>query len=141
MLKKYFHITIILTSLAILLGHDIFPHCHSDIMHSAFEHHHSGDHHHGDEGEEESKSDKSDLMQIFSHFEHDDHGVTFLSVFNFNNTLSKELPVLTTLISDFIEYYQIPILVRQNSPPYNSEYCSSHPLLPSGLRAPPYFIV
>jgi hypothetical protein len=127
------------TALAILLGHNIFPHHHYDFEHSAIDHYHSDDHHHGD-GNEDGENEQPDLELLFSTLQHGEYGITFLSSHNLGNTLSKRQFTFFAVLPDSYNFRRFPTFVRQNLLPYKVVYFNSQHYLPSGLRAPPAFI-
>lgn len=141
MFKKYGSILMLFTALAILLGHNLIPHHHHDFEQSIVEHHHSDDHNHGDQGDGNTENEETDFGHLFSNFQHGENGVTFLSSHHLANTLSKQLSPLIAALQDVYVFQNIAVCIRQNAPPYISDYYSSQNFLPSGLRAPPFFIV
>lgn len=140
MLKKYGSILMMFIALAIMLGHNLIPHQHHDFEHYTVEHHddhhHSKDHHHGDEGDGNSENEESDFGHLFSNFPHGESGISFLSN-HFTNILSKQLSPSTATLAEIFVFQNSIEFVRQNSPPYNSQYSDLQYLLPCGLRAPP----
>lgn len=118
-----------------MLGHNVVPHHHHDVEHHS-EHHHSDNHH-----DHDSEDEESDFGHPFSSLQHSDNGITFLNSHNFSNTLSKQLFSLIALLPQSVTFQNITVLVRQHSPPYKFVYRSSQYLFPTGLRAPPTFLV
>lgn len=143
MIRKYSSIFLMFIATAIMLGHNFIPHHHHhhhhhDLEHSTFEHHHAHSHQHGDE---EGENDESDFGHLFSHFQHGEEGLNFINNHHFNNTFSKQVSLSAAVLSNSFSFHNVVILVRQNSPPDDTVFRSLHHLLPSGLRAPPSFIV
>lgn len=142
MIKKYSSILMMFTALAILLGHNLIPHHHHDFDHSTLEHHrHSEDHHHGNEGEGDSENEETDFGDLFSNFQHGGNGITFLSSHHINNLILKQLSPSVAVLNEFFIFQNIVELAKQNSPPYKDVHRNSQYPLPTGLRAPPSFIV
>lgn len=142
MLKKYGSILMMFTALAIMLGHNLIPHHHHDFEQVIVEHHHhASEHHHGDKEDENSEDEESDFGHLFSHFQHSEDDVTFLSNHPFTNSLSKQLSPSSCVLTEAFVFQNIDEFARQNSPPYKDVHRNSQYLLPTGLRAPPTFIV
>jgi len=148
MFKKYGSILMLFTALAIMLGHNLIPHHHHDFEqvivehhHHSDDHHHASEHHHGDEEDENSEDEKSEFGHLFSHFQHSEDEVAFLSSHPFTNSLSKQLSPFSCLLIEVFVLQNIDEFVRQNSPPYKDVHQKSQYHLPTGLRAPPTFIV
>jgi len=148
MFKKYGSILMMFTALAILLGHNLIPHHHHDFEqvivvhnHHSDDHHHASKHHHGDEEDENNEDEESDFKHLFSHFQHSEDDVTFLSNHSFTSSLSKQLYPSSCVLTEAFVFQNIGEFVRQNSPPYKDVHRNSQYHLPTGLRAPPTFIV
>jgi len=141
MLKKYSSILLILTALVIMLGHNFIGHHHHDIEHNEVSHHHHDGHHHDNDTENDTENESEDWRHFFSGLHHGAEGLTFLNNHSFTNGFSKLIPQFTTLHVSHLDFQQVIIDVRQNAPPYISDHHNSHNYLPSGLRAPPIFIV
>lgn len=140
MLRKYASILMMFTALAILLGHNVIRHHHHGFEQITIDHHHSDDHHHGDKGGKNGENEENGLGHFFSNFQHGYNGVTFLTIHDISNSLSKQLsPLVAVFPKDFV-FQLFTEFVRQNSPPYKVVYPNSQYLLPTGLRAPPAFI-
>ena len=125
------------TALAVLLGHNMVPHHHHDIEHSEISHHHNGGHQHDNDSQDESE----DWGHFFSGLRHGAEGLTFLASHSFTNGFSKLIPQFTALHVSHFVFQHVIVDVQQNAPPYISDYHNSQNYLPSGLRAPPIFIV
>lgn len=140
MLKKHFPILMMFMAVAIMLGHNIVGHHHHEIEHSIISHHsHSDNEHHGHDNESEDEC--KDWKHLFSELHHGADGIICLtSSYTSNNTL-KLIPKFNNLNVSNFTIQQIAIDVRQNVPPFISDYSNSQNHLPSGLRAPPFFIV
>ena len=138
MFKKGCSIFMIVTALAIVLGHNVIPHTHVQ-EHS--EHHHSHSHSHShDQSHSDSESEDSDFGHLLSIFPHEDGGVIFTEIPNFHFEISKQIiPSVGVFIFPFV-IRQFPTIARQSSPPDKVVYFDNLYFLPSGLRAPPAFI-
>jgi hypothetical protein len=121
------------TAVAIMLGHNFIGHHHHDYEHTEVSHHHNDGHQHDNDTEDESE----DWGHFFSGLNHGAEGLTFLTSHGF----SKLIPQCNALHVSHLDFQQVIIDVRQNAPPYISDYHNYHNYLPSGLRAPPIFIV
>ena len=127
------------SALVIMLGHNFIEHHHHDFEHNEESHHHHDGHHHDNNNDTEDQSD--DLSHLFSSIQHGVEGLTFLSSHCTSDNLSKQISQITSpLKSNFIFNPKI-IEDRQNGPPYTDFYDNSQNSLPSGLRAPPIYIV
>ncbi len=132
-------------ALPIMLGHDFIEHPHNyDFERNVTSHHHSeGHHHHSDRHHHDNNTDdeSDDWKHLFSIIEHGVEGLPFLTNHSSVDNFSKQIPqFIAVRISNFI-FKQTIIEVRQNAPPFIVAYYNSQILLPSGLRAPPVFIV
>lgn len=121
------------SALAILLGHNFIPHQHQDLGQDNHSHHHPEGPHHDNEGEGET----NDWGHFFSYFQHGTQGITFLTSHGPAENFSKQIPTLTPLQTSTFVFQQVITEVRQNAPPYISDYYNSLNFLPSGLRGPP----
>lgn len=131
MFRRNFAIVMLFTALALMLGHNVFPHHHHDSVQQESDHHHShGNHDHDDQEDD-------DLGHLFSGFLHGINGIDFLSSQSTGNTFSKQPIFLVELLLHPVSFNYTLIQVRQNSPPYKYVYYNPFQLLPSGLRAPP----
>ena len=130
----------IFTALAMLLAHDFIPHHHHDKEHVVFDHHHShaDDHHHHNESDDNEND--FDFLHFLSHIPHSGDGVIFLKVNELDQTQHKQLNASGILQTHFT-FDTILGIKKQNSPPLKIVYYNSKHYLPSGLRAPPSFIV
>lgn len=141
MLKKYGSVLMMLTALAIMLGHNLIPHHHHDFEQTAADHHHSDHHHYGAEENENGENKESKLGHLFAHFQHSENGFDFLSNHHFTHSLSKQIFPPAAVLAEVFVYKTNIDSVRQNSPPYKEVYLNLQCLLPTGSRAPPTFIV
>lgn len=137
MLKKFLSILMLYSALAIMLGHNFIPHHHHNFEHHKESHHHKDGHHHDDDSEDES----DDWGHLFSGLHHGAEGLTFLTSHTYTEHLSKQFFQFTAPYTSKYILYQVIIEARQNAPPYIVDYHNSQYFLPSGLRAPPIFIV
>lgn len=136
-------ILMLCSALAIMLGHNFIPHHHHDFEHSKVAHHHNDKHHHDNDTENnsDSENESDDWSHLFSGIQHGADRLTFLTSHSSTDNLSKQIPQFTAIqVSNFV-LNQIIFDVWQNAPPYISDYYNSQKFLPSGLRAPPVFIV
>ncbi len=120
------------------LGHNFIGHHHHDKEHLAFDHSHADDHHHENENNDDEEND-FDFLHFLSLLPHDGDVVTFLKSQELAKLKYKQL-----LSSSAIFQPTLGILLdleRQNAPPFIAIYFNSQHYLPSGLRAPPVFIV
>ncbi len=140
MLKKICSILMISTALAILLGHNFIGHHHHDKEQIAFDHSHAHDHHHENENNDDEEND-FDFLHFLSHLPHDGDDIFFLNGQDCNKTSSKKLLPLVAFFQPSFTFKSSLEFVRQNSPPHKVVYSNSQYSLPSGLRAPPAFIV
>lgn len=139
MIKRFTSLFMMFSALAILLGHNMVGHDHhTKHLHIVNEQNHSeGQNNHG-----ENNSSDFDLGDLFASLQHGANGITFLSGDSFDESYSNQQPSL------FLEQaFDSPTFILQLStsrlqtPPYKFVYYNSLKLLPSGLRAPPIFIV
>lgn len=138
MLKKFVSILMLYSALALMLGHNFIGHRHHDFEHNEVSHHHHDGHHHHNDSDSEEENDG--WTNLFSGIQHGAEGLTFLTSHGSDN-LTKQIPQFNALhISNFI-FQRVIVEGRQNAPPYVSNYYNSQNFLPSGLRAPPFFIV
>lgn len=126
-------------ALAILLGHNFIGHHHHDKEQIAFDHSHADDHHQDNEGEDDEKD--FDLSHILSHLPHEGSDVTFLKGQDYSKKQLKQLLPSVALVQPIFSFDYLLVFERQNAPPYKVVYFNSHYYLPSGLRAPPSFII
>lgn len=132
------------SALALMLGHNFIGHHHHDFEQTEVSHHHNDGHHHDNDPEDnsDSENESDDWSHLFSGVQH--YGaeeLTFLTSHSSTDNLSKQIPQFIAIqVSNFV-LNQIIVEVRQNAPPYISEYYNSQNFLPNGLRAPPIFIV
>jgi hypothetical protein len=138
-------ILMLYSALALMLGHNFIGHHHhhntehNEVLH----HHHHDGHHHGidTENKSDSENQSDDWSHLFSVIHHSEDGLTFLTSHNSTDNLSKQIPQFIAIqVSNFV-LNQLIIEVRENAPPYISEYFNSQNFLPSGLRGPPISIV
>ena len=140
MLKKYFSILMMFIAVAIMLGHNIIGHHHHDIKHSQISHHsHSNNDHHQHDNDKEDENE--DWKHIFAGLQHGADGIICLTSKTASNNIVKLIPKFNALNVTHFNFKQVIIDVRQNAPPFISDYYNSQNNLPSGLRAPPIFIV
>ncbi len=141
MVKKYFSISVLFIALAILLGHNVFPHHHHnhhcDVDSFETEHHHStnhshGDDHHGEEG--------FNFGHFFAHFEHNDSEISLLNSLHKDDFLSKQLLHPLAILPNSPLDWCDKILVSQKIPLYYFDFFSHQYFSPTSLRAPPSFI-
>lgn len=153
MFKRFASILMLYSALAIMLGHDFIEHHHNyDFEQNVTSHHHSDGHHHHSDGhhhdintdtddDKDTDDESDDWKHLFSIIEHGVEGLPFLTNHSSVDNFSKQIPqFIAVRISNFI-FKQTIIEVRQNAPPFIVAYYNSQILLPSGLRAPPVFIV
>lgn len=146
MLKKLVSILMLYSALAIMLGHDFIEHHHHhDFEQNVISHHHSDGHHHDNntdaDDDNDAEGESEDWKHLFSIIEHGVEGLTFFTNHSPVDNFSKKIPqFIAVRISNFI-FKQAIIEVRQNAPPFIAAYYNSQIFLPSGLRAPPVFIV
>ena len=143
MLKKFVSILMLYSALALMLGHNFIGHHHHDFEQTEVSHHHNDGHHHDNDPEDnsDSENESDDWSHLFSGVQHGADGLTFLTSHSSTDNLSKQIPQFFAIqVSDFV-LNRIIIEVRQNAPPYISDYYNSQNFLPSGLRAPPISIV
>ena len=151
MFKRFASILMLYSALAIMLGHDFIEHHHNyDFEQNVTSHHHSEGHHHHSDGhhhdintddDKDTDDESDDWKHLFSIIEHGVEGLPFLTNHSSVDNFSKQIPqFIAVRISNFI-FKQTIIEVRQNAPPFIVAYYNSQILLPSGLRAPPVFIV
>lgn len=131
------------SALAMMLGHNLIPHNHHDHEVVHFEHQHSdGEQHDHHENNHENDSEDFDFGHLFSHFQHSEKDVAFLSNNNSHTTFSKQLSLYPAVLSDTYNFqHTSPFVQHYTQPLYKTVYFNSLYHLPSGLRAPPYFIV
>ena len=140
MLKKYFSILMMFIAVAIMLGHNIIGHHHHDIKHSQISHHsHSNNDHHQHDNDKEDENE--DWKHIFAGLQHGADGIICLTSKTASNNIVKLIPKFNALNVTHFTFKQIIIDVRKNAPPFISDYYNSQNNLPSGLRAPPIFII
>jgi hypothetical protein len=143
MLKKFVPILMLYSALALLLGHNFIGHHHHDFEHNHVGHHHNDGHHHGNDTENNSdpENERDDWSHLFSRLQHGAGGLTFLISHSSSDIFSKQIfQFIAIQVFDFF-INQTIVEVRQNVPPYISDYFNLQNFLPSGLRAPPFFIV
>lgn len=146
MFKRFASILMLYSALAIMLGHDFIEHHHHyDFEQNVTSHHHSDGHHHDNntdaDDDKDTEDESNDWKHLFSILEHGAEGLTFLTNHSSVDNFSKQIPqFIAVRISNFI-FKQAIIEVRQNAPPFIAAYYNSQIFLPSGLRAPPVFIV
>jgi hypothetical protein len=146
MRKKGFSILMMSVALAIMLGHNIIPHHHHhdeqhhhhDFEHKSHAHHHDHNHQHGSDNDE---SDNSELPDLLAKIQHGDNGITFLSSQHIANPVPVVVSSFAAILPVSFVSQKITERARQNSPPYKHIHQAPHYLLPTGLRAPPTFIV
>ena len=140
MLKKYFSILMMFIASAVMLGHNIIEHHHHDIKHSQISHHsHSNNDHHQHDNDKEDENE--DWKHIFAGLQHGADGIICLTSKTASNNIVKLIPKFKVLNVTHFNFKQVIIDVRQSAPPFISDYYNSQNNLPSGLRAPPIFIV
>jgi len=140
MLKKYFSILMMFIAVAIMLGHNIIGHHHHDIKHSQISHHsHSNNDHHQHDNDKEDENE--DWKHIFAGLQHGADGIICLTSKTASNNIVKLIPKFKVLNVTHFNFKQVIIDVRQSAPPFISDYYNSQNNLPSGLRAPPIFII
>jgi len=140
MLKKYFSILMMFIASAVMLGHNIIEHHHHDIKHSQISHHsHSNNDHHQHDNDKEDENE--DWKHIFAGLQHGADGIICLTSKTASNNIVKLIPKFKVLNVTHFTFKQIIIDVRKNAPPFISDYYNSQNNLPSGLRAPPIFII
>jgi len=140
MLKKYFSILMMFIAVAIMLGHNIIVHHHHDIKHSQISHHsHSNNDHHQHDNDKEDENE--DWKHIFAGLQHGADGIICLTSKTASNNIVKLIPKFKVLNVTHFNFKQVIIDVRQSAPPFISDYYNSQNNLPSGLRAPPIFII
>ena len=142
MLKKYFSILMMFIAVAVMLGHNIIGHHHHDIKHSQISHHsHSNNDHHQHDNDTEDENKNEDWKHIFAGLQHGADGIICLTSKTASNNIVKLIPKFKVLNVTHFNFKQVIIDVRQSAPPFISDYYNSQNNLPSGLRAPPIFIV
>ena len=140
MLKKYFSILMMFIAVAVMLGHNIIGHHHHDIKHSQISHHsHSNNDHHQHDNDTEDENE--DWKHIFAGLQHGADGIICLNSKTASNNIVKLIPKFKVLNVTHFNFKQVIIDVRQSAPPFISDYYNSQNNLPSGLRAPPIFII
>jgi len=140
MLKKYFSILMMFIAVAVMLGHNIIGHHHHDIKHSQISHHsHSNNDHHQHDNDKEDENE--DWKHIFAGLQHGADGIICLTSKTASNNIVKLIPKFKVLNVTHFNFKQVIIDVRQSAPPFISDYYNSQNNLPSGLRAPPIFII
>lgn len=133
MSKKATALFFLTIAYAILLGHNVIPHHHHVSEHELSEHHQSNHHHDNKDGD----NDDNDINHLLSHFIHAADGFILTKNQNSNHVyfpLIAILPAYFPINSIFIP----PIKPKPNA--INVFYLSPHST-PSGLRAPPAFII
>lgn len=137
LLKKFVSLIMLYSALALMLGHNFIGHHHNDFGHNEVAHHH----HNETEDNCDSGDESADWTHFFSGIQHGTDGLIFLTSHSSNDNLTKRTPDFAAIqVSDFV-LNQIICGVGQNAPPFISDYYNSQNFLPSGLRAPPIFIV
>jgi hypothetical protein len=127
-------------AVAIMLGHNIIGHHHHDIKHSQISHHsHSNNDHHQHDNDKEDENE--DWKHIFAGLQHGADGIICLTSKTASNNIVKLIPKFKVLNVTHFNFKQVIIDVRQSAPPFISDYYNSQNNLPSGLRAPPIFII
>ena len=137
MLKKSVSILMLFSALVIMLGHNFIPHHHHDFEHDEIARHQNNGNHHDNDTEDESEG----WGHFFSHLQHGSEGQTYLTSHTPTDKLSKKTSNFNAIHGSTFALKQIIVEVRQNAPPYISDYYNSQNFLPSGLRAPPISIV
>jgi hypothetical protein len=143
MVKKFVSILMLYCALALMLGHNFIGHHHHDFEHNQVAHHHNDGHHHENDSENKSDSDNQsdDWSHLFSVIQHSSDVLTYLTSDRSTDNFSKQIPQFIAIqVSNFV-LNQLIVEVRQNAPPYFSDYYNSQNFLPLGLRAPPISIV
>jgi hypothetical protein len=136
MLKKLATLVMLYSAVAIMLGHEFFPHHHHFDFNEKPHHHHAGNHHHND-----SENEDTDWSHLFSNFQHAVTGLTFLTSHCATNNFSKPIQNFTTTHTTYLSFQCVIIELRQNTTPYFADYYNSQISLSSGLRAPPNSII
>lgn len=139
MLKRSCSILTMILALAIMLGHNIFPHHHHEVDKELAEHHHSDDHNH--DTDHESPIEAQDLEHLFSVFQHPGNGVSFLTGYELTEIEAGKTISAAKAISGTFYPSLYPSLIRQKSPPFRPVFRNFQYFLPTGLRAPPLHIV
>lgn len=124
-------------ALAIMLGHNFIVHNHYDFEHNKVAHQHG--HHHGHD--HDSEEEKNDWGHVFSSFHHGVDGLTYFNGISSVNQVLNRFPNITTNHPTNFIFSQVIFEIRQNAPPDIASFYNSQNLPPSGLRAPPTFIV
>lgn len=124
-------------ALAIMLGHNVFPHHHHETDKELADHHHSDDHNH----DHDSPMEGEDLEHLFSVFQHPGNGVSFLTSYEFSaESIGKIIPTDEEVSNSFYSSLY-PLLIKQKSPPFRQVFRDFKYFLHTGLRAPPLHIV
>jgi hypothetical protein len=146
MVKKHFSISLLFIALAILLGHNVFPHHHhnhhNDFDSFETEHHHSTNHSHGDDhhGNDHHREEGFNIGHLFAHFEHIDSEIVILNSLHKEDSVSKKKFQPLAILPKSPLVWCDKILVSQKIPLYNFDFCSHQYFSPTSLRAPPIFI-
>lgn len=128
MLRRISSILMLFSALTILLGHDVIPHTHHSEHHDAIHHH---DHHDDDNDDSESP---------FSTLQHGENGINFLVKSTLSHQFSKQVFSEVDLVKEDFSFETVFVPVEKEPPTYKTPFLDSLKFLPSGLRAPPYFI-
>jgi hypothetical protein len=125
-------------ALAILHGHNVIPHHHHNP-----DQFHEGHFHSVEDGKSnaEHTSENSDLGHLFSSIQHGDNGLTYSIGQTFTPSFDKQILPIVAFLPAFSEFIEIDNFIQEGSPPYRKVYFNFQNNLPSGLRAPPAFIV
>ncbi|MFT4521638.1 MAG: hypothetical protein ACI8ZN_000575 [Bacteroidia bacterium] len=130
------------TALAIVLLHNVIAHAHHEPEHQHLGHQHFDDVSHDDhERKSEKEQDSTATVHQFSLFNHVEQVIILLPGLDQGHMRVKGFIPFVDQLNISEVYPNFQTLERQNSPPHHLCLINYHHHLPTGLRAPPFFIV
>lgn len=115
-----------------MLGHNFIPHHHQDPFESPFlKSHHCSQHHHDNA--------HGILETVFSLVPHSEKGMEVMTCVHFERPVKKHTFTISGILTEEFKIKRKLLLDEESLTLYKAHFDPLFKLLPSGLRAPPFF--
>lgn len=131
-MKRNLAIWFLFLAQTMMLGHNLIPHHHHDPFESLFIKSHQCSHHHHEDAH-------GMLESIFSLVPHSEKGMETTHCTHVEQPVSKQTLVLLAVLWDDFNFSRNFVIISDSFVSYIECIDPTIKLLPSGLRAPPFF--
>jgi hypothetical protein len=131
-MKRNIAIWFLFLAQTMMLGHNLIPHHHQDPFESLFIKSHSCSHHH-------HEHPYGMLESMFSLVPHSEKGMEATHCTHIEQPVSKQTLVLLAVLGEDFKFSGNFIVIKDSFAAYLDGFDPIDKVLPSGLRAPPFF--